>query len=137
MPCSNWGLRPAWNFNTSISADHTSHPILFLSNSRDPVTPLRNAEKMSKKFPGSVVFGQDADGHCTISDPSMCVTKGIREYFHHGRLPKGGIACKPDRSVFDPFGRQEIGLSAADMDIAKATRSLAELFRERTHPLGI
>jgi hypothetical protein len=97
-----------------------------------------NAEKMSKKFPGSVVFGQDADGHCTIAAPSVCVMKGIRGYFHHGKLPKGGIACKPDqKSVFDPIGWPGTAMSETDIEIAKATRSLAELLRERTFPLGI
>lgn len=137
MPCSNWGLRPAWNFNQSISAQNTSYPILFLSNTRDPVTPLRNAEKMSTKFPGSVVFGQDADGHCTISAPSVCVAKAIRGYFHEGKLPQGGMACKPDGGIFDSWEQREQGLEAADIHLSKKMREFSDLYQKRAHPLGL
>jgi hypothetical protein len=137
MPCSNWSLRPVWNFNQSISAQNTSYPILFLSNTRDPVTPLRNAEKMSTKFPGSVVFGQDADGHCTIAAPSVCVAKAIKGYFHKGKLPEGGMACKPDGSIFDPFGPREQEVNAADVQLSRRMRELADMYQKRSHPLGL
>jgi hypothetical protein len=137
MPCSHWSLRPVWKFNSSISAAKTSHPILFLSNSLDPVTPLRNAKKMSKQFPGSVVFGQDAEGHCTLAAPSVCIAKGIRDYFNTGELPKEGMACKPDRSIFDYWSIQENSVSTADLHIFKATRLLAEMFTKRVHPLSL
>lgn len=136
MPCSSWDLRPRWQFNRSISATNVSHPILFMSNSRDPVTPLRNAEKMATKFPGSVVFGQDADGHATVCQPSRCIAKGVREYFSTGTLPRGGIACKPDRSVFH-LDEEEVRLSQADKKLSSVLKALADLSHPRRFPLGI
>jgi hypothetical protein len=61
-----------WEFNRLIGAAEASHPILWLSNTRDLVTPLGNAVRMAGRFPGSVVFGQDADGHATLAQRSLC-----------------------------------------------------------------
>ncbi|UKZ73259.1 hypothetical protein TrVFT333_000902 [Trichoderma virens FT-333] len=40
----------------------TSFPILFASNTIDPITPLKSARKMSSQFPGSVLLLQEAVG---------------------------------------------------------------------------
>jgi hypothetical protein len=138
MSCSNWPVRPTWNFDSSkIAAENTSHPILWLSNTRDPVTPLRNARKMSERFPGSVVFGQDADGHCTGSQPSRCVVKGIRRYFQTGKLPEGDVSCLPDNSIFDPQPEDVSGLSVEDAGLSRAAWEMSQLVRQRDLPLGI
>jgi pimeloyl-ACP methyl ester carboxylesterase len=135
MPCSSWDIRPSWNFNASISAPNTSHPILWLSNTRDPVTPLRNARRMATKFPGSVVYGQDADGHATLVRPSRCVMKGVREYFQSGKLPEGDISCKPDHGPFD--SDEEVkGLSADDLRLSETSKMLANTLRPGRFPLG-
>lgn len=136
MPCSSWDLRPVWNFNANISSPNTSYPILWLSNTRDPVTPLQSARYMATKFPGSVVFGQDADGHCTIAQPSLCVAKGIREYFQSGKLPEGDIACKPDRGPFD-LDEQVKGVSSAEVRLSSVMRKLSESMQFGRFPLGV
>ena len=135
MPCSNWGIRASWNFTRDISATSTAHPILWLSNTRDPVTPLRNAIKMSKKFGGSVVFGQDADGHCTIAQLSSCIILGVRGYFQQGILPVGEIACKPDWGPFDAVG--DNASSYSDRRLSKTVQRLTREFSRRPSPLGV
>ncbi|QKX63676.1 uncharacterized protein TRUGW13939_10847 [Talaromyces rugulosus] len=40
----------------------TSFPILFASNTIDPITPLESARKMSSRFAGSIILLQDAIG---------------------------------------------------------------------------
>lgn len=100
MYCAHWKIRPAWEYRPSMEGN-TSVPILWITNTRDPVTPLRNAVKMAKRFPGSVVLKQDADGHCSMSAPSMCMAKWIRKYFHEGVTPPEDIMCRPDKGTFD------------------------------------
>ncbi|KAH8163528.1 hypothetical protein CIB48_g4701 [Xylaria polymorpha] len=53
-------------FEDPIGLDKpTSFPILFTSNTVDPITPLKSARKMSSRFPGSVLLLQEAVGSLT------------------------------------------------------------------------
>ncbi|RAK99936.1 putative proteinase [Aspergillus ibericus CBS 121593] len=95
MSCVGWNLKPKWKLTGPFTAN-TSHPLLFVSNTLDPVTPLRSARKMSRSFPGSVLLQQDSEGHSTLAAPSVCVHKLIRKYFQTGELPPPGTVCKAD-----------------------------------------
>jgi hypothetical protein len=89
--------------------------MLFITNTIDPVTPLRNAFEMAAGFDGAGVLQQNSEGHCSYAGVSMCTGKAIREYFQSGRLPgvargieswKGvGKFCEPDRQPFDSYIR--------------------------------
>jgi hypothetical protein len=135
MPCSNWGLRPVWSFNRNISAN-TAHPILWLSNTRDPVTPLRNALYMQTKFPGSVVVQQEADGHGTFSRPGICISKVTRQYFQDGLLPEPGLICKSDLGPFDDRTSGIHLMNEFDRTLLEASEGIALSRRERHWPLG-
>ncbi|KAF8464238.1 Alpha/Beta hydrolase protein [Kalaharituber pfeilii] len=63
-------------------------PVLFVSTTADPVTPLRNAYAMSKLFKGSKVVVQEGEGHCTITVPSDCFNAIVSEYFKSGMVPE-------------------------------------------------
>lgn len=106
--CRSLDIRPPESqlFTGPPSADNTSTPILFASNTLDPVTPHRAAEKMSKLFGGSGLITQDAVGHCTVDSPSQCVFEYMRQYIKDGSLPPEGTVCQPDEVPFqsDMFG---------------------------------
>jgi len=135
--CAHWHVRPSWDYVPTLKAN-TSNPILWIGNSRDPVTPLRNAMKMSNGFPGSAVLVQDADGHCSLSAPSLCVAKWIRRYFQDGELPPEGLVCEPDFGTFD-FGYAAFPpaqlMSKEDWELAEALETLSHGFGGG--PLGI
>ncbi|KAF8960263.1 TAP-like protein-domain-containing protein, partial [Flammula alnicola] len=97
--CVGWPKFPKDHFQGPFEAN-TSHPILLIGNTADPVTPLWAAKKMSRGFTGSVVLTQDSAGHCSISAPSVCTQKYVREYFIDGTLPQPGTICQP---VGQPF----------------------------------
>lgn len=64
---------------------NTSHPILEIGNTADPVTPGRYAKKMAEGFPGAVALIQDSAGHCSLSTPSDCTETYVRscKYTHN------------------------------------------------------
>ncbi|KAJ4294681.1 hypothetical protein N0V88_004911 [Collariella sp. IMI 366227] len=99
LQCNGWDVSPPpwhspepailkakfdWKNTTQIE---TVNPILFLSNTLDPVTPLRAAVKMALKFKDAGLIEQSGGGHCTISAASRCTAKVIREYLATGKVP--------------------------------------------------
>ncbi|OKL57393.1 hypothetical protein UA08_07409 [Talaromyces atroroseus] len=95
LTCAGWIPQAKWRLEGPYTAN-TSHPLLFVSTSLDPVTPLENAKKMSRSFPGSVVLQQGSEGHTTGSSPSLCIAKAIRKYFQTGQLPASDAFCPGD-----------------------------------------
>ena len=89
----------------------TRHPILYIGNDYDPVTPLLYARKMATLFPGAAVLRVKAYGHCSTAQPSKCAAKTISKYFLHGTLPERtldadgfvapGKVCDVDRQPWD------------------------------------
>ncbi len=124
---------------------NTSFPILFLSNTHDPVTPLAAGLKMSAKFPSSGFVEQKSMGHCSISAVSVCTIMKLRGYFRHGEVPghPGAVVdgewekCEADEWPWHPFegkwpdfvaARGEEGLSAAEVEAVGAAKELQEVF---------
>jgi hypothetical protein len=65
----------------------TSFPLLFLSNSQDPVTPLKAGVKMARKFVDAGLVEQHGGGHCSLAAASLCTLKRIRAYLAEGKVP--------------------------------------------------
>ncbi|KEF59390.1 uncharacterized protein A1O9_04234 [Exophiala aquamarina CBS 119918] len=130
LGCAGWQKHAKWRFSGPFSAS-TSHPILWIGNTLDTVTPLRNAQHMKTLFPGSVLLQQDSEGHCSPTAPSLCTAKAVRKYFQTGELPLAGTLCKPD---IKPFGLQVADglkrLNAQDSELLDVLMQIA-----RTIPL--
>ncbi|KAK7047826.1 hypothetical protein VNI00_006154 [Paramarasmius palmivorus] len=92
ISCSGWPEIPKTFFRGPISGN-TSHPMLLIGNTADPVTPVHAAHVVSQGFPGSVVLTQDSAGHSSLAAPSVCTTNAVRTYFINGTLPEPGTVC--------------------------------------------
>jgi pimeloyl-ACP methyl ester carboxylesterase len=101
MKCAAWPIKPLYTFGDEEAfGGNTSHPILFISNTADPVTPLKSGRLMANLFPGSALLVQDSAGHCSSSQPTPCTMKAIREYFQTGGVPTKNTVCIPPNSPF-------------------------------------
>ncbi|KAL0059023.1 hypothetical protein AAF712_014261 [Marasmius tenuissimus] len=101
IACSGWSPEiPKTQFQGPITGN-TSFPMLLIGNTADPATPLSAAKKVSQQFPGSVVLEQNSPGHASVTAPSVCTTKVVREYFVNGTLPEQGTICPMDGTLFD------------------------------------
>ncbi|KIX01829.1 uncharacterized protein Z518_09556 [Rhinocladiella mackenziei CBS 650.93] len=139
LSCAGWATSPKWRFHGPVAANNTAHPVLWIANTLDTVTPLQSAKKMNERFPGSVLLQQDAEGHCSITAPSLCTAKSVRKYFQTGTLPEPGTVCKSD---VKPFGvkkkttpeedgldmniNNHVGWSEDDVRLLKALMEMAE-----------
>jgi len=92
-------IRAKWRFEGPFGAN-TSYPILFLSQTLDPVTPLRNAARATELFPGSVVLETRGAGHCTLAMPSVQGLLAVRRYFGMGEVPANGTRYEVDVGYF-------------------------------------
>lgn len=122
MQCSGWDLASPqqtpsspW---TSVKQIDTANPILFLSNTYDPVTPLRAAVKMALKFKGAGLLEQEAPGHCTISAASRCTANVVREYLATGEVPQ------PPKGVNDQYRGEWKHCSADEYPWGPSTREM-------------
>jgi hypothetical protein len=90
-------------FQSNLSDyDPRASPLLFIGNTADPVTPVRNAIKMSERHEGSVVLTQDMPGHCAgSSNPSVCTFAIVKAFFANGTLPENGLVCE---AAVKPWG---------------------------------
>lgn len=98
---------------------HTRHPILYVGNDYDPVTPLQYSRKMATLFPNAAVLRVKSFGHCSISQPSTCASKTIAAYLVNGTVPdrkigsdgyvEPGVVCEVDRDPWDEVEEKESG----------------------------
>ncbi|KAL0058269.1 hypothetical protein AAF712_015057 [Marasmius tenuissimus] len=136
ISCSGWSPEiPKTQFRGPISGN-TSFPMLIIGNTADPATPLSAAKKASQQFPGSVVLEQNSPGHASVSVPSVCTAKVVREYFVNGTLPEQGTICPMDGTLFDDPSATNATLrrdlmSAEDAELADAMQELARKYSRR------
>lgn len=125
LQCIHYTLRPIHRYPGPWKAN-TSHPLLFLGNSADPVTPLRNAIKHAKGFEGAVALEQKSPGHCTLAAHSRCTEGFVRGYFQNGEMPPPGTRCEVDEVPFGEGGDEVEVVSSEIREGRERSRTLAE-----------
>jgi pimeloyl-ACP methyl ester carboxylesterase len=117
LPCRHWptSLRPAErnrftgpfgsklaDYDKGAGADGWARPLLFVGNTADPVTPLRNAKSNGETHEGSRVLTSNSPGHCSgPNQPSRCVWEEVRRFYNDGELPEEGKVCEVDWKPWD------------------------------------
>ena len=92
--CDGWKVEPVdppmrWDDHPARKPKpiKTSYPLLFVSNSYDPVCPLSAGVKMAQKFDRAGLLEQRSEGHCSIAAVSSCTIKKMRAYIRDGKVP--------------------------------------------------
>ncbi|KAH9216707.1 prolyl aminopeptidase-like protein [Leptodontidium sp. 2 PMI_412] len=120
--CAGWKSRNIWRFEGPWHVT-PAHPILFIGNTFDNITPLTSAVHNAGYFANSSVLVQNSYGHCSIGTPSRCTMQARKKYFQTGESPKNGTVCQPDAY---PFG-VELKISSLDNEMDSAMVGLVEL----------
>jgi pimeloyl-ACP methyl ester carboxylesterase len=127
MNCIHHGTPAVHRFTGPFKAK-TSHPLLFVGNTADPVTPGRYARQMAEGFEGAVALMQDSGGHCSDSAFSYCTTGYIKQYFQTGELPPANTTCGVDVLPFGPL-HEDLVVETAEV---KVTRERWEEMAEKS-----
>ncbi|KAM0746142.1 hypothetical protein T439DRAFT_350818 [Meredithblackwellia eburnea MCA 4105] len=84
------------------------HPMLIVSNTADPITPLASGRELNELMGNSSrLVIQNSPGHCSLGSVSSCTQKRYREYFLEGKLPEDGEVCEVDQGYFPGFNADE------------------------------
>lgn len=158
LGCEGWGIEAIdppmrWDDHPAHKEKpiKTSFPVLFISNTYDPVTPLRAGVNMAKKFVDAGLIEQKSMGHCSLAAVSLCTIRKIRAYFSDGEVPpppkEGGKGreledgqwdrCEADEWPFHPyFGDPPVaarGVDAAEVEAMNALKEMQESFAQMKH----
>ncbi|KAJ6622216.1 Alpha/Beta hydrolase protein [Mycena sp. CBHHK59/15] len=138
--CRHWGsVRPAperYEGSWIMGADlrKPKNPIVFVSNSYDPITPIASGRRMVETFgkENARLLHNNGYGHCSTNHPSVYIAKVIREYLINGTLFEEGTVYEPDEGImFPPKGEEQqqlrfAGYSAEDRRLAQTLRLLSQ-----------
>jgi hypothetical protein len=147
--CNSWPIKVVdppmpWGDHSAhtIAPINTSFPLLFISNSLDPVTPLSAGLNMTKKFAGAGLIEQQSGGHCSIAAVSICTILKLRAYFREGIVPSPPTEdswekCSADEWPWHPFNGtvQQVSEAGIEVDVqevkmaAQAAKELQNAFR--------
>ncbi|EJD51026.1 alpha/beta-hydrolase [Auricularia subglabra TFB-10046 SS5] len=96
ITCGAWRVRAKRRYTGPVSSANVTVGTLAISNTIDPVTPLKGAQAVVPRFKGMRLLLQNTVGHSAIGSLSSCVAQAVRIYFTTGVLPAEGTVCQPD-----------------------------------------
>lgn len=120
--CAAWneaGLYPRktrYNGTFELANDTLSTPALIVSNTLDPITPLKDAHLAAKRFGDNSRLIQQVNGigHTSFSQASYCTGRIVNAYFVNGTVPSKDLTvCEVDQKPFVLFNAS-LASSAVD-----------------------
>jgi len=127
--CEYWPVEPRERFvgpwNSTLR-----NPILIVSNTADPVTPLWVARGVQRRLShSSRLLLQDGPGHTSEALASVCFVRASLAYFKDGTLPSDGTVCPVDESPFPDLDSSS-GNRVGVMGLSGAEKEYMALVRE-------
>ena len=91
LPCSGW---PATGVEaTKVQVASSIAPVLIVSRTSDPATPVDWAQTLHEEIPHSGLITWDSRGHTAYLQGSDCIDTAVDRYLVNGTLPKANVQC--------------------------------------------
>jgi pimeloyl-ACP methyl ester carboxylesterase len=143
-PKQKWSIPKTHNFTLKrpgidgTAIIKTAHPLLILSTTYDPVTPLVCAKVANSAFEDSKIVEVKGYGHCSLAEPSRCMVQFFRDYLYEGKLPDEYTTCEVDLPYFPHIdGRDKVNMRTDHTlsEEEKAFEAQAALAGHKSWPL--
>ncbi|KAF7305243.1 hypothetical protein HMN09_00775100 [Mycena chlorophos] len=112
-------------------------PMLIVSNTMDPITPIQSGLLINSLMPhSSRMIIQDGPGHCSTAIATPCTQKLVRDYYA-GIVPANGTMCGTEYEFF-PGNLQTVNMppqvpNEEDARVMDSARVVGELLYEIRH----
>ncbi|TVY85210.1 putative hydrolase [Lachnellula suecica] len=100
LGCTGWSIKASEIFTGPFGGD-TATPVLFVSNTYDPVTPIENSISSVPNYKNAQMLTIDGMGHTTSATRNTCGYAKIRAYFQTNQLPGNGSFCPLEVGPFN------------------------------------
>jgi pimeloyl-ACP methyl ester carboxylesterase len=91
LNCAYWPVKPT-GAPHRIEAEGAP-PIVVVGTTRDPATPYRWAQSLSRQLSSARLLTFEGDGHTAFGRGSRCIDSAIDAYLLHGTPPTRGKRC--------------------------------------------
>jgi pimeloyl-ACP methyl ester carboxylesterase len=89
--CRDW---PAHSTEKPITIDADgAAPIVVIGTTRDPATPLAEAQALASQLASGVLITRDGDGHTGYNSDNDCVDIAVESYLIEGKVPADDLSC--------------------------------------------
>ena len=118
LPCTGYQQRARWRYAGPFgaTAQQLGNPILFVSQTLDPICPLVAAEDGFSRFEGSGLVEAQGVGHCSFGWPNACALGEIRKYFATGEVGTDRILCPASVAPFETPVQAQARLNDTQLD---------------------
>jgi hypothetical protein len=90
LPCAYWPVLAAAPVPLRAAG---APPILVVGTTRDPATPFRWAQALTRDLKSGVLLGWNGDGHTAYLEGSSCVDTAVDRYLISLATPRNGMIC--------------------------------------------
>jgi pimeloyl-ACP methyl ester carboxylesterase len=90
LACAYWPVR---SYPPAAIHARGAPPILVVGNLRDPATPYRWAQALSRDLASGVLLGWNGNGHTAYMMGSSCVDNVVNNYLISLAVPRSGTVC--------------------------------------------
>ncbi|KAI5863924.1 alpha/beta-hydrolase [Durotheca rogersii] len=132
--CAQWKIEPKERYMGDFNVN-TKHPVLFIGNTFDGLTPLVSARNVSSTFEGSVVLEVDGYGHASLVAPSACTLRKTSTYWLDGTLPDN-LFCESDAPLYSGVTWKEVIDKYYGTNSTAPTKRTVPLSPKLGYPIG-